>query len=182
MWVAAMGHLNPGGLRQVSCCCSLGCDRLAVEPRYTRAGGCLRSNRRMEMEARVWGRWSLLQSSVISGLHLLGRVSEAPKFLEEPFPRGPLPRILDTRGTSPNPWSRESRLPAPRPPSLTLGAPFLLCPGSVSPAPPAPRPLHSQSLSAYSSRQCFSRAPWLSPMCLEFLSKAEPAWALDQRL
>lgn len=157
-----------------------------MEPKCPRALGPLYSDRGMEASMGDNSHW--LRSSVSPGVQLLWRVSKAHTFLEMSFPRGSTPQTLDSRGTFPNLWNQESRLPAPQLLSLisrgplfssTL-APFL----SVPQFPVASAPPVASQLTA--AGEPLRRAPQLSgfeaPAFPEFLSKAEPTWALEPRL
>lgn len=73
-------------------------------------------------------------------------------FLDNPFPRSPMPGTSDWKGISSTPWSRES------------------CPHR---ALSAHRSI-SEGLSQLSGCE--------TPVCLELLCKAEPTWVLDLRL
>ena len=124
LWLSqAWSHLLAGQDLGSYCCCSLGCESLALEAKCPRALGSLYSDCGMEASMEDSSHW--LQSSVSPGVQLLGRVSEAPTFLEKSFPRYSTPQTLDSRGTFPNLWNQESRVPAPQPPSLTSRGPLL---------------------------------------------------------
>ena len=163
------------------CCCSLGCEILALEPKCPRALGLLYSDRGMEASMGDNSHW--LRSSVSPGVQLLWRVSKA-----HTFPGNVVPQTLDSRGTFPNLWNQESRLPAPQLLSLISRGPLLsstLAPFlGVPQFPVASAPPVASQLTA--AGEPLRRAPQLSgfeaPACPEFLSKAEPTWALETRL
>lgn len=113
-----------------------------MEPKCPWALGPLYSDRGMEAIMEDSSHW--LQSSVSLGVQLLGRVSEAPTFLEKSFPRCSTPQTLDSRGTFPNLWNQESGVPAPQLSSLTSRGPLLsstLAPFLLVPQFPGPSQL-----------------------------------------